>query len=377
MFSAEKIKFAKDVLWDGMSFQYSADEARAMAVAAYPGVSGVKGVNTLPTYELMGLIAKNNIEDAKDLLNVLASTEPDVLALDDGKPFYSFEMVGASIIAFRRVLEEELSAGRVSQDDYLSIYQQIAGFEIFKSGDFEHNFLHAGHLKTLFQTGQFDAFESVYKVFRQKGESNAWSVFCSIKDVLKPFYEGRMSLHNEVMGVISARAELDRYSVTLPAEFFWGNEGYLIDFLTASNDESLWKEGIRMSTEIFGLHCFHPLKAAVSSGLAAVALKGQVDIFLAAKRQGYAFDLDEIRQLICPIERLAKSIGPQWTRKVHESVGLGIAEVIGTIDKKSLLNGKRSKNLIQSLNELMPSQGWMNFAVQKDKKGILMSQLDM
>jgi hypothetical protein len=377
MFSAEKIKFAKDVLWDGLSFKHSSDDVRKMAIAAYPSLSGVDGFKTLPSYEVMGLIAKNNIEDAKDLLNVLAATEPDVLALDDGKPFYSFEMVGGSIIALRRVLEEGLKAGTVSQDDYLSIYQQIAGFAIFKSGNFDHNFLHAGHLKTLFQYGKFDAFESVYKVFSQKGESQAWSVFCSVKDVLKPFYEGRMSLHNEVMAVISNHADLDRYSVVLPAELFWKKDGQLIDFLTASNDKALWKEGIRMSTEIFGLHCFHPLKAAVRSGLASLAIKGQVAIFLAAKRQGYVFDLDEIRQLICPIERLAKSIGTEWTRKVPDSIGSGITEVIAGVDKKLLLSGKRSKNLIESLNELMPNQGWMNFAAQKDKKSILMNQLDM
>ena len=132
-----------------------------------------------------------------------------------------------------------------------------------------------------------------------------------------------------------------------------------------------------MGSEVFGLQRYAPLKKAVENGNAFVALKGQVALFLAAKRQGYRFSPDEVRAMLEPVERLAKTIGSDWTKSIPMEIGGGMAEIIDGMDKKEILHGRRAKTLIQSLNELMPNNGWMNFSQQKDRRAILESQLDL
>lgn len=377
MIKPEKITLARDALWEGLSFRHTGPEVAAIAMAAYPDVEGMERLKSSPTHDILHVLANHNIDAAEDLIDVLLATDPGLRHHDDGEAFYSFELVGASLMRFRRTVIDLLSEGKLSEDRYLSLFQKISQFSIYQDQKAVHCMLDTGHLKALFQGGKLDAFDAVFRVFKAQALPNSVVIFMGNADLLKPFYEGRMALHEQVMGEVAKIQEVDRFSVQVPTRFFWAGVKELIEHLEQKADPVRWKEGLRMGSEVFGLQRYTPLKKAVENGDAFAALKGQVALFLAAKRQGYRFSPDEVRVMLEPVERLAKAIGPEWTKSIPMEIGAGMAEIVEGLDKKEVLNGRRAKNLIQSLNELMPNTGWMNFSQQKDRRSILESQLDL
>lgn len=377
MIKPEKLTLARDALWNGLSFTYTGSELVALATAAYPEAKTLERLKSGPTEAILHQLALHSVDDAEDLIDVLLAVDPGLRHHDDGEAFYSFEMVGANLLRFRRTLQDLLNQGVINEDRYLSIYQKVSQFSIYQDGKAEHCLLDNGHLKALFQGGHFDAFDAVYREFTAKQLPNSVTIFMGNEDLMKPFYEGRMSLHQKVMGEVAKIQEVDRFSVQVPTRFFWKGADALVAHLEQKKDTALWKEGLRIGSEVFGLQRYTPLKKAVENGDAFAALKGQVALFLAAKRQGYRFAPEEVRVMLEPVERLAKTIGPQWTKSLPLEIGRGMGEVVEGLDKKEILKGKRSKNLIQSLNELMPNAGWMNFSQQKDRRAILESQLDL
>ena len=377
MIKPEKLTLAREALWNGLSFTHTGPELVALAMAAYPEAKTLERLKSGPTEAIVHQLALHSVDDAEDLIDVLLAVDPGLRHHDDGEAFYSFEMVGANLLRFRRTLQELLNQKVINEDRYLGIYQKISHFSIYQDGKAEHCLLDTGHLKALFQGGHLDAFDAVFREFTAKQMPNSVTIFMGNDDLLKPFYAGRMSLHQSVMGEVAKIQDVDRFSVQVPTRFFWKGVDALVAHLEQKNDMALWKEGLRMGSEVFGLQRYTPLKKAVENGDAFAALKGQVALFLAAKRQGYRFSPEEARVMLEPVERLAKTIGPEWTKSLPLEIGRGMAEVVESLDKKEILKGKRSKNLIQSLNELMPNAGWMNFSQQKDRRAILESQLDV
>ena len=377
MIKPEKITLARDALWEGLSFHYTGPQVADMAMAAYPEVEDMARLKSVATHEILHLLAQTDIAHAENLIDVLLATDPGLRKHDDGEAFYSFELVGASLMRFRRTLIDLLDLKTLSQDHYLSLFQKVSQFSLYQDKAGIHCMLDTGHLKSLFQHGHLDAFDAVFRVFKAQDLSNSVTIFMGNPKLLAPFYEGRLALHEQVMDEVAKIQELDRFSVQVPTRFFWKDVDILITHLEKKADPVLWKEGLRMGSEVFGLQRYAPLKKAVENGDAFVALKGQVALFLAAKRQGYRFSPDEVRVMLEPVERLAKTIGPGWTKSIPMEIGGGMAEIIDGMDKKEILHGRRAKTLIQSLNELMPNNGWMNFSQQKDRRAILESQLDL
>jgi len=377
MIKPEKITLASQLLWDGLTFRHTGEEVAAMALAAYPDVPELARLKSNATHEILHLLGKANIQYVEDLIDVLLATDPGKRLHDDGEAFYSFELVGSSLIRFRRTLVELLDGKTINDEQYSSLFQKISQFSFYQDQAGTHCLLDPTHMKALFQGGHFDAFDAVLRLFKANDLPNSMTIFMGNPNLLAPFYEGRLRLHQQVMAEVAQIQAVDRFSVQVPTRFFWNESSALITHLEQKADMALWKEGLRMGSEVFGLQRFNPLKKAVENGDAFAALKGQVALFLAAKRQGYRFSPDEVRVMLEPVERLAKAIGPEWSKAIPQEIGRGMTEIVEGLDKKEILKGRRAKNLIQSLNELMPGTGWMNFSQQKDRRSILESQLDL
>ncbi|WOF82146.1 hypothetical protein P5704_025495 (plasmid) [Pseudomonas sp. FeN3W] len=368
-----------DAYWAGPAKGPSLSEVTQLAMAAFPALRGFDASTSyIPLYDIPKLLMKSgDYESVVDLVKELVANQPTTLIANqtDEQVDYDFEAIGTALVSMKEAMHR--ISPPLTTDQHIEMFFLIDEFHIYKLGGAIHPFLGTMHLNRELSAGNLDVFEFLYKRFKEKDLPNSQLIMANVKDWMRPFFEGKHELHSMLMEDLKARGDKDVYGLADQANNFWLQKDAYINKLSSKSSSVMWQETLRVATEVFDLSRYYPLKRAVADGRAFTAFKGQVDLFLAAKRDGYVISVDEYQKLLDPIERLAKAIGAHWAKKIPVEINNGLSDLFSGTDKAEIIKGNRSKNLIASLQELMPGQGWMSFARQQDKKPILLSQLDL
>lgn len=376
MFSQEKIRMAKEVMWDGISLGVSTDRASRMLVDAYPDIKVAHDMRYSTLNGKIEAVATTGIDNVKDFLDLLKATEPSTYFEEGEKPYYSYETVGANLIRFREYLANEVVNNRVSSEDYLEIYEQIGKFSAISEGVVRHPMLEPRHISKLLSNDRLGIVECLYKALKEDnerlGHTNLnWAFqvfFIENNSMLKPFMADRIDLHREMTSALDSSYKEDRYCVKRIAQNFWNQFPKALDKIKKDNNPHLWRDGIEMVTEHFGLKRMTPFKSSIVDGTAFAALAGQSKMFLEAKRSGYKISTKEYRDFIEPIEKLVKSIGPDWADRIPQDVSKNMSEAFRGCDKKEIIGKKKTENLLPALHRLMPDNGWLELA-SREKRG--------
>lgn len=386
MFTKEKIDFAEKVMWGGLDLTLSTEQSIEMMDSAYPGIKGIDALKYTAMHTKIEAIATTGFDNVKDFIKLLKETEPSpYYEENDEKLYYSYEVVGANLIHLTKHLTSELKKGSISEDDYLGIYQQISEFKIIQDNVANNPMIDARNISNLINNGNFGPAQCLYKELKEKktqaGASPLnWSfhVFFSEDTVmLKPLLNGKKELHDEMIEAFEACAKEDRYCTKRATQNFWIGFPQVIDYIKKNSQKELWKEGMSMAANNFGLKRLLPLSSSISDGSAFKAIEGQALMFAEAKRSGYKISTNEYRSVVDTIERIAKSKGADWADQIPADVSKNMTEAFKGSDKKSIIGRKKTENLVPALHRIMPNSGWTELLTQEKRRNELVHALDI
>lgn len=380
------INLARDIFWCPLQYLPPMKETKARAIDTFPVLQDVyssakfNDVGINPYNIPVDLLKVGAIDDLMELYSSILATEPEFMIhrdRPDERGDYVFESIGSSIIELKTHLLIQLNEGGISDQQFYEFYNLTSKFDMYASETAEHPFMTPLYLKQVFNAGQFPVFDALYTTFREQGRSNAIVILAGVENLMGPFYQGDMVLHRKIVRQLEESLKVDKFAVKKPAVYFWKEADKLVDFLVASNNKDLWKEALRLGGSTFSVAKLSPLKQAAKDGSAFLALKGEVDLFLAAKRQGYSMDAEDYRCVIDSIERLSKALGAGWSRTLSMDVCKNMADLFEGADKDEIMGKKKATHLIESLNELMPGKNWMDYSTKSNRGAILANQLGL
>lgn len=380
------------IFWDDMISHPTAEKVQELLIKAYPEMGEtdlIKEFGTVmwPSRVPLMIYQKLGVKSVIDLYEHIKSLEPGLLLAgeeDSGPGYYYFESVGSSLQMISRVLTEDLTKGRVSENDFSRLYGLTNTFSLYAQNEVVHShaFLREQVLHPIFRAGYYDLFETLFddmirarKLEMPLPDMVAISLFMGAS-LIDPLLKGHSSLFRKIQNALLREGKKNSLSANNLTHEFWRKSGEFITELEKISDPDIWRHTLNSMQNEFSINHLVPFKESAKNGSLLHGINGYIATLKTAKSAGFSLEDSDLKAFVNWVDRISKSLGVNWSRSIPEQQRNDMHELFKDVNKKDMIGRKSSQALIESLHILMPRGRWMDHSREKYRADVLINQMN-